>query len=111
MSVYRPHLGPPRVDQHARTCGFSFDLNSPKCGAPATVHIAASVRDDGVLAALSACDAHATVARLAGNHVMEHPYAGNCSMPGTVWNFRENRCTVSELDRARVIDAHAAVSA
>ena len=69
-----PYVGLPTA---AAGCAFQADLDSPFCGAPPTVHLRVLSEAWGDVS-LDSCDAHAGIARAAGQLVDEHPYEPDC---------------------------------
>lgn len=87
-----PRVGPPSDDYRA-VCEFSLTRDTPKCGAPATVHVCTTSPEWGTVA-LATCDEHVDIARQAGHREAEHPYRGVCGMAGTLWTDAE--CVIDD---------------
>lgn len=93
-----PRVGTPS-DEHRTVCLYSFRPGDPQCGKPATLHVMVDsdvpTADDGRVS-LPTCDEHAPIARAAGRFVAEHPHAGVCGLPGSVWLPDANVCVIDD---------------
>ncbi len=76
-----PYVGLPTEGEG---CAFSAVLDSPSCGLPPTVHIHSRATAWGDVG-LVACDAHADIARTAGQLIAEHPYGPDCPESTICW--------------------------
>ena len=97
MTTIRPGIGG-RSDDHRAICTYSGpEPGEPICPNPPTVHLMLEypAGDYGV-AGLHACAEHLPIAYAAGVVLLEHPHAGLCGLPGTVW--------LPEPDNVCVID-------
>lgn len=96
--------------QRVTVCGFVIDAAAPRCGAPATGHIMASLSGDQ-LVRLVACGQHGPAAHLAGNVVMCHRFTEACEQAGAHWDFVGNRCVVENPAKSAPGGVVVAVSA
>jgi hypothetical protein len=88
----------PESDEYRAVCAYSgpsADV-SASCQERAVRHLQVRTGQYGVVG-LATCVAHLKVARLSAEVLLEHPHAGLCGLPGTVW--------LPEPDNACVLDA------
>lgn len=103
----------PRVgeasDEYRAVCVYSRDEGDPQCGSAATVHVLTDCAPYG-LVALTSCDNHAPIARVAGEFRAEHVHEGFCGFPATIWHLAENRCVLDDSGAEPLLVAAAAYS-
>lgn len=102
-----PHIGA-ASDEYRSVCLYSPHSGLPACGQQATRHVLTADDRYGPVG-LPTCDTHAPTARLAGRLLAEHPFAGWCGFPSTIWHLALNRCVLDDsaeepavVDRASV---------
>lgn len=82
------------VDDGQHRCGFSpGDTEETTCNAPATWHICWDADLENGLA----CDEHMAYAQQYA-YLDRHPVVADCSMPGSMWDFDEKRCSFPGSD-------------
>lgn len=89
-----PWVGP-ASDEYRAVCVFAEQPGSPKCDAPATVHIRVADGTYGEVS-LASCDRHASIARATAPVVAEHTYEGFCDFPASVWVGNPSRCVLDD---------------
>ncbi len=82
-------IGDVSDDGRQGTCVFSVGPSDPRCGAPATVHLCCESAIYGPVG-LTACNAHAPIARMAGPLLGEHPFTADCMI--RVTRFSDDGC-------------------
>jgi hypothetical protein len=92
------YVGPELDDEHRAICMYTGSRPGElECLQSAVVHIIGTDGQFEGYIGLQACQRHADMARAApGSFVMEHPFDGECGLPGTIWNFDENRCVLDD---------------
>lgn len=95
MSDHMPPTVGPASDEHRAVCVYSPRPGDPQCDRPATLHVRTDT-DEYRQVALSTCDRHAPIARVAGRFVAEHEHALLCGLPGTLWAEVENVCVLDD---------------
>lgn len=95
-----PRVGAPTSEdrRYGTLCGWSRVPGSAQCETAAIVHVLTESARHGVVA-LTACEEHAPVARMAGAAVAEHRFQGFCELPGALW-APENRCVLDGSGRS-----------
>lgn len=90
MEMITPPIGR-LIDASQQRCGFSpGDTDETTCNAPATWHICWGADMENGLA----CDDHMTYAQRYA-YLDRHKVGPDCSMPGSMWDFDEQRCIVT----------------
>lgn len=72
----------------AQTCGYKPAGVPEDCGRPATWH----VMWDGQLDNSLTCDEHMTLIQQRWMYADRHPITADCTMPGALWVFLNDRC-------------------
>lgn len=87
------------VAEHRPTCSHTAGPDArEECGRAATVHLTV-LMDATKLVALTSCDEHVAIARVAGSLWAEHRFApGYCSHPDAVWTQDGSECVVPIAD-------------
>jgi hypothetical protein len=80
-----PWIGDENLEMPGQ-CTFATEPGQPRCGAPATLHIASESAIYGAVS-LTTCDEHAPIARAAGPYLGEHPYTADCSGRLSWWRL------------------------
>jgi hypothetical protein len=104
VSDYMPPTAGPASDEYRAVCVYIHRHGGPQCDAPATVHVMSDTEQYGVVG-FAACDVHARIARAAGRFVMEHPHAGYCGLPGTIWHLELNVCVLDDSGEEPLLTA------
>lgn len=91
-------------DEYRAVCVYSDRPGAPKCGAPATRHLAVEDAHYGVVA-LATCDTHLPVARATAPVAGEHDFEGFCGFPGSL--FYLERCDLDGTGPDRMLTASA----
>lgn len=89
-----PYIGE-RSDEHRSVCVYALRPGMPKCGASASHHVRLMGDSHGEVA-LTTCEEHLSVAQRAGTFLQQHPHAGVCGLPSTIWLIEANVCTIEE---------------
>ncbi|MFJ3950308.1 hypothetical protein ACIPXV_09585 [Streptomyces libani] len=71
-----------------QSCGYKPTAASEDCGQPATWH----VMWDGQLDNSLTCDEHMTLIQQRWMYADRHPVTADCTMPGALWVFVNDRC-------------------
>lgn len=48
------------------------------------------------LVSMACCAEHASIAREVGHYAGEHPFDGVCGLPGTLFDFDNDCCTIDD---------------
>jgi hypothetical protein len=70
--------------EYRSVCVYSAEPGAPQCDEQATVHVRVISLEYGEVC-MASCDPHASIARVAGLYRDEHPYAGFCGFPSSLW--------------------------
>lgn len=79
----KPTVGTESTDYSA-ACQYSADPAAPQCTEAASLHIRVICLEYGEVS-LASCARHASIARATGIYRDEHPFAGFCGLPATLW--------------------------
>jgi hypothetical protein len=80
--------GQPRTPG-TRTCGYKPPEAPDYCGAPGTWHV---MWDGERFDNSVTCDQHMELIRKRWMYDDRHPIGADCTMPGALWLYREQRC-------------------
>ncbi|MFM9473962.1 hypothetical protein [Streptomyces scabiei] len=86
MDPFVPKREERRPGDH--TCGYQSRDMKACCGRPATWH----VLWDAALDNSVACDEHMELTQSRWVYVDRHPVVADCTMPGALWNYPDQRC-------------------
>jgi hypothetical protein len=95
------YVGKPS-DEYRAVCVYSDRPGAPKCGSPATRHVAVEDAHYGAVA-LATCSTHLPAAKAAGPVMGEHDFEGFCGFPGSLWS--SERCVLDGSGPDRTFNA------
>lgn len=96
---YRPYVGSESIE-HRAVCLYAPAPGDSDCYAPATDHVLVDSPQYGPVG-LASCGDHVEIARASAPVLGEHPFAGVCGMPSTVWFADGCALDVSGVDPDR----------
>lgn len=77
-----------------QTCAYKPSEAIEDCGKPATWHVMWDAELDNSLT----CDEHMALIQQRWMYADRHPVTADCTMPGALWVFLNDRCEFPELE-------------